>query len=899
MDFAKLSSLLKDVEKPSQYLGNEVNSIHKDFSKQSVRVALVFPDKYEIGMSHMGLKILYDILNSIEGVVAERCFAPGPDFEAKLRAENYPLYGLESKTPLSEFDVIGISLPYELTYTNVVSILDLAKIPVWQKDRKEHHPFILGGGTGSYNPEPVADFFDMVAVGDSEELILEFIDKLIDWKKKHQIDLIKNNQVQSSRLAALNEFRKIEGVYVPSFFEPTYNEDGTLKEVKPLQKDYTGVKKRVVNDLNAQPYPTKLVLPNIKIVHDRIGVEIQRGCTRMCRFCQAGYVERPKRQRSPERVLNIIEKSYEQTGIDEISLLSLSAGDYGTIVPTMKELNKRYSDKNVSISVPATRTETLTPELIEQVKQVRKTGFTIAPEAGSERMRRVINKGNKVEDLMQACRNAFSAGYQLIKFYYLCGIPFEHDEDLIGMADEAGMALDIGREYTRKVDINVSVSTLVPKPFTPFQWDRQVSIEETRYKHNLIKRHLKDKRLHFKCHQPEMSFLEGVFSRGDRRLSKVIYKAFENGCRLDEWSEHFDYAKWQKTFDELNVDLDFYVHRERKQDEILPWEHLFIQMRKEWLWQERERAREEAYNADCAEEKCQNFCGACDFKTVKNKIYVIDDKELAAKKGNREWYGRFGKNFDINKTVGASALGGRSEPAKIDGRTYGAAPMQQNKIRVYFSKTGLASLFGHLELMGHIKRAITRVGVPVAYSEGFHPQMKLSMGYALPLGLESECESFDLVLTKRVDLQKVVQLLNDVLPDGLTVTHVESVDLKSPSIYSLTKAIDYQVQLSEELLQKWGKNLEENWQEFKNGKEFQVIRERKGRQKKKSRTLILNGNVVLAEKPFSKEKLEFRTYCDADGTSLKPTEVVMALGGIPKEKLAQLQVKKVGVHFHS
>jgi radical SAM family uncharacterized protein len=417
MDLNRLATILKDVEKPSQYLGNEVNAVHKDFAGQKLRVALVFPDLYEIGMSHMGLKILYDILNNIEGVVAERCFAPAPDFEKKLRESGLPLYSLESKTPLADFDIIGISLPYELTYTNILNVIDLAKIPVWQKDRTAKHPLILGGGTGSYNPEPIADFFDAIAIGDAEELIVELVSKVLDWKTKHGVDVMSSNDKLKSREVLLDEIKNIEGLYVPSFFTPLYNDDGTLKEMQPLKEGYASVKKRVVNDLDAQPYPTKLVLPNIKLVHDRIGIEIQRGCTRMCRFCQAGYIERPTRQRSPERVLEIADKSYTETGIDEISLLSLSAGDYQTIVPTLKALNKRYEGKNVSISVPATRTETLTPELIAEVKKVRKTGFTIAPEAGSERMRRVINKGNKVEDLLQACRNAFSAGYQLIKFY--------------------------------------------------------------------------------------------------------------------------------------------------------------------------------------------------------------------------------------------------------------------------------------------------------------------------------------------------------------------------------------------------------------------------------------------------------------------------------------------------
>jgi len=400
MDLTDLKSLLKSVQKPGQYLGNEVNAIHKDFNACQVRVVLIFPDAYEMGMSHMGLKILYDILNNIEGVVAERCFAPLPDMEQQLRLHNYPLFSLESKRPLKEFDIIGISLPYELTYTNILNIIDLAGIPLYQKDRLDHHPVILAGGTQSYNPEPMADFLDAVAIGDGEELIVDVVSKVLEWKQNQGIDHISKNTIKGTRETLLSELTAVEGLYVPKYFEPIYNDNGTIQQIRSLKEGYPTVKKRIVHDLNAQPYPTKPVVANIKLIHDRIGIEIQRGCTRMCRFCQAGYIERPTRQRDPEKVLEIAEKSLNSTGLDEISLLSLSAGDYDTIVPTLKELNKRYSDRKISISVPATRTDTLTPEMIEQVKKVRMTGFTIAPEAGTERMRRIINKGNKVEDLI-------------------------------------------------------------------------------------------------------------------------------------------------------------------------------------------------------------------------------------------------------------------------------------------------------------------------------------------------------------------------------------------------------------------------------------------------------------------------------------------------------------------
>lgn len=886
MNLEKLSPLLKKVEKPAQYLGNEVNSIHKAFDKQSVRVALVFPDLYEMGMSHMGLKILYEILNQMEGVVAERCFAPALDYEKELRNQNLDLCSLESKTPLKEFDLIGISLPYELTYTNILNIIDLAGLPLLAKDRNGSHPIILGGGTGSYNPEPIADFFDGIAIGDGEELIVEVTNMVKKWKQEHSIDFISKNQNHNSKETLIDELKNIEGIYIPKYFDFDYNPDGTIKERRHLKEDYSGVKKRIVNNLDEQTYPTKVIVPNTKLIHDRIGIEIQRGCTRMCRFCQAGYIERPTRQRAPETVLNIAEQSLQDTGIEEISLLSLSAGDYQTIVPTVKELNNRYLNKNISISVPATRTETLTDEMVKEISRTRKTGFTIAPEAGSERMRRVINKGNKLENLMQACRNAFSNGYRLIKFYYMCGLPFERDEDLIGIANEAYEAWKVGREYNKKIDINVSVSSFVPKPFTPFQWQPQNTTDEVKRKHHVVKSHLKNKFLHFKCHKPEMSFLEGLFARGDRRLSKLLMKAFEKGCRFDEWGEFLRYDLWQEAIEETQTDVNFYLHRERDKNEILPWDHLFIQMQKDWLWKEFESAKNEAYVADCSVEKCAQFCGVCDFKTVKNKIFVIDDHEIAAKKGNREWTGRFGDHTQLKGLI----------PQKFGNHLLEAEKTNSKcKVRANFQKTGFAAYFSHLELMSLLKRAILKTDLKPAFSIGYHPHMKLSMGYALPLGMESLCESFDLVLEQHAEPYEIIEKINKNLPMGLCIQSIDYIDLNSPSIYSITKAIDYEVELSDEqnhLLS----TIEKNLDKFNKGEIFQIIRsgKRTKRKVKKEKTFLLNDFLKLTQKdPLEEKSFKFRMTCAPNGMP-KPSEVIGVLSGAKEEELSEMRFKKVG-----
>lgn len=880
IDHRLLKTILKYVQKPSQYLGNEVNAIHRDFVTHPIRICLVFPDAYELGMSHNGIRILYEILNRIEGVVAERAFAPQLDMEKELRERNIPWFSLESKTPLKEFDIVGISLPFELTYTNVLNILDLAQIPVWQKDRNHTHPIVLGGGTQSYNPEPMADFFDAIAIGDGEELVLDVVEKFAEWKRRFNVDCISENTNPQSRPDLLMDLSHIEGVYVPSFFNIQYNEDGTIQRVNALHEHHQRIKKRVVSDLDVQPYPTKPIVSVIKLVHDRVGIEIQRGCTRMCRFCQAGYIERPTRQRSPEKVIEIAKESIQNSGHEEVSLLSLSAGDYQTIVPTLKMLNAEFADQTVSISVPATRTETLTKEMINEIKQVRMTGFTIAPEAGSERMRRVINKGNKLEDLLKACDNAFSSGYKLIKFYYMCGLPFETDDDVINIAHESYEALKVGRRYTRDVRINVSVSSLVPKPFTPFQWEPQMTVEETRRKHHLIKSHLGDRNLNFKNHKAEMSYLEGLFARGDRRLSALLFAAFQSGCRFDEWSEHFDFSKWQKLFDQLKVDVGFYLHRQRARDEVLPWDHLFSQMNKDWLWKEFEKAREEAYVADCSIEKCASFCGACDFKEIKNRIFVINDKEIAAKKGNREWYGRFGQSLPEAATPLVTK---EDHPNNAGFRV---------KLRARFKKVDYATFIGHLELMDVLKRALNRNRFPVLYSEGFHPQMRLSMGLALSVGVESECEYFDLLLSKAIQPNVFIEKMNQSLPEGLRITHAEYIDLTAPSIYSLMASIDYQIEFPESLDVDKLTEFEQNLSNLKNGKVFTITRSRP-KSNKKPKTLTLNEYIKPESASYRDRKFNLSMICSESG-SLKPQEVIAALGSLSDLEMAELRVKKTG-----
>lgn len=955
---SKLNSLLQTIEKPARYLGNEINAIHKDFDKAAVRVCLIFPDKYEIGMSHIGLKILYDILNSLPHVVAERCFSPDLDLQKKLRDENIPLFSLESKRPLKDFDILGVSLTYELTYVNMLQILDLAQIPLWQKNRDHQYPLVLAGGGCCMNAEPFADFVDAAALGDGEELILDVVEVV---RKAKALATSNQNTDKIDKPKLLDDLSNIEGIYIPSFFEPVYNDDLTLKEMRPLKKNYERINKRIVANIDTAPYPTKILVPNVKPVHDRIGIEIQRGCNRFCRFCQAGYIDRPVRQRSPENILKIAEDSYQQTGIDEISLLSLSAADYGCIVPLLAEMNSRYADRRVSLSVPATRTEKMTPELAEQIKKVRKTGFTIAPEAGSERMRRVINKGNKVDDLHRAVHTAFSAGWTLMKMYYMVGLPFETPEDVLGIANESRQCLEIAMSYTKRAELNTSCSSFVPKPFTPFQWEPQMTIEQTKKKYDLVRHNLGNKRIRLKTHHPEMSYLEGIFSRGDRRVANLLMKAVEAGCGFDEWAEHFDFRKWQKAISEWDMSPDFYLHRQRDKNEVLPWDHLFAQMDKNFLWDEWEKAGEAAaqsttempllddmpvhtlpkalmnldqqagstsinsshttnqqdnslslsqtvstaaisshhprpfkkrlpslpsyhdgFSEDCSVHRCSN-CGVCDFKEVKNKVFVPEGEGLVAKKGHREWYGwqRDENKFSReNPSVATDEL--NREKSKFAGISF--------KYRFRFTKREEARFLSHLEIMGSFKRALTREQIPIKYSEGFHPQMKLAMSHPLSLGIESDWEFFEIETFQPLDPLRLQEKLNAGLPGGIVILAAEMIDTKAPSLYSRLRSIEYEVNFSD-LLEEINdqQQLQTALHDYEQQPHWIWSRVKEG--KRKDFDLKRLVSFTGSELPHT---LRFCTMIEPEG-SLKPQEVLSSLFGLQSDLLGRVRIVKQAI----
>lgn len=917
---AAYEAILARVERPGRYLGNERGMIRKDTASVTVRFGLAFPDVYEIAQSHPGLQILYDLLNRRPDTYAERVYAPWFDLEAELRAAKLPLVTLETATPLRDLDVLGFTLQYELTYTNVLAMLDLGGIPLHSADRGPEDPLVIAGGPCAFNPEPLADFLDAVVLGDGEEVIHDICDRVAAWDGANRPDL-------------LAELARVRGVYIPAFFSPRYGSKGQLVSIEPLRPGYDRVEKRVVADLNTIPLQQSFIVPTVPIVHDRPSLEVMRGCVKGCRFCQAGYIYRPLRERDPRRVLTQAESAVRQTGQDEVSLLSLSTGDYSCVNPLLTELMNRLAAQRIAVSLPSTRVDALAPTLLEQIKRVRKTGFTLAPEVGTQRLRDVIQKAYDEAELIEASAQISALGWRALKLYFMLGLPSETEDDLLGIVELTHKVASAGNFRT---EVTASVSNFVPKAHTPFQWAPQISVREIEARQELLRRELRKRNLRFRWHDARLSWIEGIFSRGDRRTGNILLAAYRQGCRFDGWSDHSRADLWEAALRDTGTDPSAHLRR-RLLDEVLPWDHLSCGVTKDFLQRELAGAFERTLTPDCSVSRC-TYCGACDFTTVRNIDYHLTGAKAAEHRGQaiahwagdvvgttdeggwepRSWQKLHTKEpaalatslSERHIAAHADAPSSRRQSAPGPTRGLGTAeawlsadgesirpPVRDGtapaiaRIRLQYTKLRSARYIGALELTNLFYRAARRARVPVAFSQGFHPLPRFAFGPALPLGVESACELIDIDLTDNLPANAVTNALGNEMPDGIEIRGATSIPLSTPSVTSQIVAFQYSVDVRIGAMSDARARVQAQVAAFWAQDAFPIEKHgRNGPRRVDARKFV--SHLALTDRALD------MTVAFGAGGTLKPSDLLAAVLGIDSTTARALPVRKIATVFH-
>jgi len=733
IDKLKLDKILSQVRKPGRYCGGEFNMIKKDHNKVDVKICLIYPDIYDIGMSFYGYQLLYHLVNAKKSFVAERSYSPWFDMEELMRLENLPLFSLETLTPLSEFDLLGFTLQYEMTYTNILNILDLSKIPIFSKNRGEEDPIIIAGGSGSVNPEPIRDFIDIFVIGDGEEIIIQLMEKIKKYKQQ--------NYKRDDILRHLSSPK--DGIYVPKYFQK--NEYVIANKIKSLSKEN---------------YSIKPLVPIKEIVQDRLSLEVQRGCTAGCRFCQAGMIYRPIRERPYSELAKYTKDALKNTGYETVSLLSLSTTNYTGLRPYFSLTKKYFNDNNISVSLPSLRLDSFNSKIVDDINNQKKSGITFAPEAGTQRLRDVINKNITEEDLFSSVKVALENNYKTLKFYFMIGLPTETDEDIAGIVDLIKRISTMSKSYGR-IRINVSISTFIPKPLTPFQWEKQLLPEETDRIIHYLRNELKNTKVKLMTNDPYESLIESVVSRGDDKLNLVIYDVWENGGKFDAWSEKFDKDLWLNALKKYDIDPLKYTS-EKNINDPLPWDFIDFGIKRDFLIEEREKAFKLESTIDCRD-GCY-FCGVCnkDLKMLQNNKNIHNDEEVDESKLKLEIE-------EENKLKDA----------------------EEWIVRMKFAKAGLIKYITHHDLFRIFQRSINMLNLPIKYSQGFNRRPKISFGFPIPMSYAAFEEYVDMIFLRSIS--DIKSQFNKVLPEGLKIISQAQIERKTPSIMIDTKEIIYKV----------------------------------------------------------------------------------------------------------